>query len=120
MELILNTYGSYLNRDQNGFVITSGDSKQRVPADGLTSIQVCKGAIISSDAALFAIENEIEILFTTPSGTPMGRVWSPKYGSISTISKGQLSFLHTHDSVAWIKETICKKRRCQVWRRGST
>ncbi len=109
MDLILNTYGSYLNRDQNGFVISSGDSKQRVPTDGISSIQISNGAIISSDAVLFAIENEIEIIFMTKGGNPMGRVWSPKYGSISTIRKGQLAFLHTHDSVAWIKETICKK-----------
>lgn len=65
MDLILNTYGSYLNRDQNGFVISSGDSKQRVPTDGISSIQISNGAIISSDAVLFAIENEIEIIFMT-------------------------------------------------------
>lgn len=109
MELVLNTYGVSLSRDQNGFVITSGDSKQRVPTDGLTSIQVCKGAIISSDAVLFAVENEIEIIFQTKDGTPMGRVWSPKYGSISTIRKGQLAFLQHSDSVSWIKDIISQK-----------
>ena len=109
MELVLNTYGVSLSRDQNGFVITSGDSKQRVPTEGLSSIQVCKGAIISSDAVLFAVENEIEIIFQTKDGTPMGRVWSPKYGSISTIRKGQLAFLQNSDSVSWIKDIISQK-----------
>ena len=39
----------------------------------------------------FARENEIEILFMDKSGKPVGRVWIPKYGSISTIRKGQLN-----------------------------
>ena len=33
MELILNTYGVSLNRDNEGFVITSKDGRQRIPAD---------------------------------------------------------------------------------------
>lgn len=109
MELILNTYGATLSRDQDGFVISSSESKQKIPAEGVTSIQISNGALISSDAVLFAIENEIEILFITKGGTPKGRVWSPKYGSISTIRKGQLAFLMRHDAVEWIKKIIIKK-----------
>lgn len=109
MDLVLNTYGSTLSRDLNGFVITSGGSKQRIPSEGITSILVSNGAMISSDAVLFAIENEIEIMFTSKGGTPMGRVWSPKYGSISTIRKGQLAFLHNHESLEWIKGILCRK-----------
>lgn len=109
MDLVLNTYGSTLSRDLNGFVITSGGSKQRIPSEGITSILVSNGAMISSDAVLFAIENEIEIMFTSKGGTPMGRVWSPKYGSTSTIRKGQLAFLHNHESLEWIKGILCRK-----------
>lgn len=109
MELILNTYGVSLNRDNEGFVITTSDGRQRIPAVGIKSIQVSKGAQITSDAVMLAIENEIEILFMDKSGKPVGRVWSPKFGSISTIRKGQLNFTYTHDAVAWIKEVIVKK-----------
>jgi len=109
MDLVLNTYGSTLSRDLNGFVITSGGSKQRIPSEGITSIQVSNGAMISSDAVLFAIENEIEIMFTSKGGSPMGRVWSPKYGSISTIRKGQLAFLHSHDALNWITGILSRK-----------
>lgn len=109
MDLVLNTYGTTLTRDQNGFVISSGGSKQRVPSEGISSIHVGNGAMISSDAVLFAIENEIEIMFITKGGTPKGRVWSPKYGSISTIRKGQLAFLHSHDSLEWIKGVLGRK-----------
>ena len=95
MELVLNTFGTSLNRDNGGFVIKHKDGKQRIPDEGIKSIHIGKGAQITSDAVLLAIENEIEILFLDKTGNPIGRVWSPRYGSISTIRKGQLNFSFT-------------------------
>lgn len=109
MELVLNTFGTSLSRDNEGFVILSKDGKQRIPAIGITSIQISCGAQITSDAVLLAIEREIEVLFMDRSGQPIGRIWSPKYGSVSTIRKGQLSFTFTKDAVSWIKEIISRK-----------
>lgn len=109
MELILNTFGISLNRDNEGFVITSKDGRQRIPTSGITSIQISKGAQITSDAVLLAIEHEIQVLFMDRSGNPMGRVWSPKYGSISLIRKGQLSFTFMKEAVGWIKNIVLRK-----------
>ena len=109
MELVLNTFGTSLNRDNEGFVITHKDGRQRLPVAGIKSIQISRGAQITSDAVMLAIENEIEILFMDKSGKPVGRVWSPKYGSISTIRKGQLNFTFTKQALVWIKEIISKK-----------
>lgn len=109
MELILNTFGTSLNRDNEGFVITHKDGRQRIPVDGIKSIQISKGAQITSDAVMLAIENEIEVLFMDRSGMPIGRIWSPKYGSISTIRKGQLNFTFSKEALAWIKEIIRQK-----------
>ena len=113
MELILNTYGVSLNRDNEGFVITSTDGRQRIPAEGIKSIQISRGAQITSDAVMLAVEREIEILFMDRAGNPIGRVWSPRYGSISTIRKGQLNFTFTHDAVDWIKGVIMQKMENQ-------
>ncbi|GAB6975099.1 CRISPR-associated endonuclease Cas1 [Prevotella falsenii] len=109
MELILNTYGVSLNRDNEGFVISTADGKQRIPAVGIDSIQISRGAQITSDAVMLAIEREIEVMFMDRSGNPIGRIWSPKYGSISTIRKGQLNFTYSHNAVDWIKEVLLKK-----------
>jgi len=109
MELILNTFGTSINRDNAGFVVTHKDGKQRIPAEGIKSIQISRGAQITSDAVLLAIEQEIEILFMDNSGNPIGRIWSPQYGSISTIRKGQINFSFSHDAVKWIKKIIRKK-----------
>lgn len=109
MELVLNTFGTSLSRDNEGFVILSKDCKQRIPAEGISSIQISRGAQITSDAVILAIEREIEVLFMDKSGQPIGRIWSPKYGSVSTIRKGQLCFTFSKDAVPWIKDIISKK-----------
>ncbi len=109
MELILNTFGTSLSRDNEAFQIIHKDGKQRVPAQGIKSIQISRGAQITSDAVLLAIENEIEVLFMDKSGNPLGRIWSPKYGSVSTIRKGQLAFTFSKEAVSWIKDIIAQK-----------
>lgn len=109
----MNTYGVSLNRDGESFVISNSDGRQRVPCAGLTSIQVGRGAQITSDAVMLAIEHEIEILFVDKGGKPMGRIWSPRYGSISTIRKGQVNFAYSKDAVEWIKGVIDRKMENQ-------
>lgn len=113
MELILNTFGVSLNRDNEAFVITKKGERHRIPVDDIKSIQISRGAQITSDAVMLAIENEIEVLFMDRSGNPMGRVWSPRYGSISTIRKGQLNFTSSHAALEWIKEVIMQKMESQ-------
>lgn len=109
MELVLNTFGTSLSRENDGFVISNSDGTQRIPVAGIRSIQISRGAQISSDAVMLAIENEIEVVFMDRAGTVIGRIWSPKYGSVSTIRKGQLAFSFGKDAVEWIKGVILKK-----------
>lgn len=109
MELVINNFGVSLNRDNEGFVITNADGRQRIPAEGITSIQISRGAQITSDAVMLAVEREIEVLFTDRSGDPVARIWSPKYGSVATIRKGQLTFTFSADAVEWIKQVLCQK-----------
>lgn len=109
MELILNTFGTSINRDNNGFVIRSKGREQRVPLQGITAIQIGRGVQITSDAVMLAIENEIDVLFVGKAGMPVGRVWSSRYGSISTIRKGQINFVQSPDALLWIKQLIAEK-----------
>ena len=78
-----------------------------------TSIQISRGAQITSDAVLLAVENEIEVLFNNRTGKPMACIWSPKYGPVATIRKGQLAFTFSPNAVGWIKEGLCKKTENQ-------
>ena len=113
MELILNTFGVSLNRDNEAFVITQKGERHRVPVDDVKSIQISRGAQITSDAVMLAVENEIDVMFMDKGGHPIGRIWSPRYGSISTIRKGQLNFTFTHEALEWIKGVIMQKMENQ-------
>ncbi|MDD2297364.1 MAG: CRISPR-associated endonuclease Cas1, partial [Sphaerochaetaceae bacterium] len=109
MDLVLNTFGTTLTKDDQAFVVIHKDGRQRVPAEGLKSITISRGAQITSDAAILAIEKEIEVLFVDHSGNPIGRIWSSKYGSVSTIRKGQLEFSFSKEAVTWICDLVRKK-----------
>lgn len=109
MELVINSFGTSLSRDNEGFVIANSDGIQRIPAFGIKSIQISRGAQITSDAVMLAVENEIDIIFMDKAGKPVARIWSPKYGSISTIRKGQIAFTFSKDAVNWIKNIIMHK-----------
>lgn len=113
MELILNTYGTSLVKDNDTFMVVNSEGKQRIHPQGLKTITISKGAMITSDAALLAIEHEIEVLFVDQAGNPKGRVWSHKYGSVSTIRKGQIEFTFSPAAVEWIKSVIMHKMENQ-------
>ncbi|MDR1814240.1 MAG: CRISPR-associated endonuclease Cas1 [Tannerella sp.] len=109
MNLVLHTYGAALTKDNEAFMVVSKEGKQRVPPADVRTITITRGAQISSDAVLLAIENEIEVLFVDNSGKPAGRIWASRYGSISTIRKGQLEFSRSKAAVDWIKSLLQSK-----------
>jgi CRISPR-associated protein Cas1 len=113
MDIILNTYGAALTKDNDCFMVVNKDGRKRIPPKDVRSISISRGAQISSDAVLLAIDNEIEVLFVDNAGKTSGRIWSNKYGSISTIRKGQLEFSRSKEAVDWIKTVIINKMQNQ-------
>ncbi len=109
MHIILNSFGSSLRKENGLFLIATADGKQLISPEKVRSISISRGAQISSDAALLAIENEIDVFFVEKNGKPTGRVWSVKYGSVSTIRRKQLEFISHPKAVGWIKELVSKK-----------
>lgn len=101
MDISLNTFGTVLTKDKGLFLIIHKDGKQSLNPADIKSITIGKGAQITSDAALLAIENQIDVLFVDGKGTPLGRIWSVKYGSISTIRRKQLDFSFSGEAVEW-------------------
>ena len=114
MELVLNTFGAKLSSENNAFIVANAGGKQRIPVDGVSSIMIAKSAVITTDALMLAIDHDIQVMLTARSGDVAGCVWSHKYGSISTIRKGQLTFTASHDAVTWIKGIIMKKMQNQL------
>lgn len=114
MNLIINSYGASLKRENNLFVITTQEGKQTFPPDVVKSITINKSVRITSDAILLAINNQVDVLFTNDLGEPEGRVWSVKYGSISNIRKAQINFLYSPKVIKWVKQLLIDKVDRQI------
>ncbi len=78
MHLILNAFGTSLLKENGLFVVKTDEGKQQIFPDKVNSIHISRGARISSDAALLALEHEIDVFFTDKTGMPAGRLWSGK------------------------------------------
>ncbi|MGB7000908.1 MAG: CRISPR-associated endonuclease Cas1 [Halobacteriota archaeon] len=90
MQLVINTYGSYLRKNGNCFLVRKEDKVFEVSVTKVDSILITTAAYISTDAIKFAVDNNIDIVFLDSYGDPYGRVWHPKLGSTTLIRRRQL------------------------------
>lgn len=109
MQLILNKYGTQIKVHNGMFRIVYQKELIDVPVLKVNSLLLHRAIKLSSDVLMLALENQIEVVFMSKSGNPLGRVWSHKFGSISTIRKNQVGFTGAEEAVTWIKHMIQQK-----------
>jgi CRISPR-associated protein Cas1 len=96
MQLILNSYGAYLRKKDDCFLVKIEDKEHEVYYKKVSNILVTTSVYISSDALKMALENNIDVVFLDEFGEPYGRVWHSKLGSTTLIRRQQLE-LSTSD-----------------------
>jgi CRISPR-associated protein Cas1 len=113
MQLIINTYGTYVHVKDELFEVTltkDGEKeKHHFASQKVTSILMSKGAAISTDAVILAMKNNIDIIVFERDGMPVGRFWHSKPGSTSKIRKQQLEASLNETGVFWIKNWLTGK-----------
>jgi len=109
MNIVIQTPGASIKIQNGNFLMQINDNTHTFHPDKIKSITISKGAIISSDAITTAIENEIDIIFVDNLGNPIGRIWSHKYGSISTIRIKQTEFVFSTAASQFIIQTLANK-----------
>lgn len=114
MHLVINSFGTSIKVENGLFLVENTDGKQQFNPQEIKTISISKSARISSDAVLLAIQHEVDVLFINSQGMPLGRVWSVKYGSISTIRQKQLEFLYSPNSFDWVKKLVVRKIDQQI------
>lgn len=118
MQLIINTYGTYVHVKDELFEVTltkDGEKeKHHFASQKVTSILMSKGAAISTDAIILAIKNNIDIIVFEYDGVPVGRFWHSKPGSTSRIRKQQLEASLNSTGVFWVKSWLALKLANQV------
>ena len=118
MQLIINTYGTYVHVKDDLFEVslTKNGEKQKhhFASQKVTSILMSKGAALSTDAIILAMKNNIDIIVFEYDGMPIGRFWHSKPGSTSKIRKQQLEASLNETGVYWIKNWLSSKIENQI------
>lgn len=114
MQLVINTYGSYLRKEGNCFKIKNEDKEFEVSAKKVNSILITTSAYLSTDAIRFAVENNIDLIFLDEFGSPYGRVWHSKLGSTTLIRRRQLEIAEKDDGLELAKDWVTTKFDNQV------
>jgi CRISPR-associated protein Cas1 len=114
MNVVLNSFGSSVSVKDGNFLFKSAAGEEVVFPSDIRSITLSKGASISSDAIILAIQNEIDVFFVDNLGKPQGKIWSVKYGSVSTIRQMQIEFLYSDKALPWVKNLITSKIKNQI------
>lgn len=114
MQLVINTYGSYLKKKDNCFLVKNEDKEFEVSAKKVESILITTGAHLSTDAIKFAMENNIDLIFLDEFGNPYGRVWHSKLGSTVVIRRRQLEIAEKEEGLELAKEWIVTKFDNQI------
>ena len=77
MQLIINTYGTYVHVKDELFEVSltrEGEKqKHHYASQKVSSILMSKGAAISTDAVILAMKNNIDIIVFEYDGVPVGR-----------------------------------------------
>jgi len=118
MQLVINTYGTYVHIKDDMFEIRlkkdDREEKHHLAAQKISTILLSKGAAISSDAIILAMKNNIDIVILEYDGTPVGRFWHSRPGSTSKIRKAQLEASLGKTGLDWVKSWLASKLGNQI------
>jgi CRISPR-associated protein Cas1 len=114
MQLVINSYGAYLRKRKDCFIVMLDERDVEVPIVKVDSIWISTSALISTDAVHSAMENNIDIVFLDRYGDPYARIWHPKIGSTTLIRRRQLEVSESEDGTNLVKDWCSMKMKNQV------
>ncbi len=114
MQLVINTYGSYLQKNGDCFKVKTDEKFFEISCKKVSSILISTAAYITTDAIKMAMDNNIDIVFMDGFGDPYGRVWHPKLGSTTLIRRRQLELSETEKGLKLALDWVNTKFTNQI------
>lgn len=114
MQLVINSFGAYLSKNGDCFLLRIDEKKQEVSCKKVESITITTAASITTDAIQLAVDNNIDIIFLDKYGFPYGRIWHPKLGSTAMIRRIQLEYSLNDKGLLLVKDWISRKFDNQI------
>jgi len=90
MQIFVNTPGTFITQKDECFRLKQKDRSFDISPLKVESIVISNQAMISTQAIILALENNIDTIFMDTYGYPIGRVWFSKMGSTALIRRKQL------------------------------
>lgn len=112
-QLILNKRGTSLSVRNGMFLIRTPEFEKTVATHLVKSICLHPSTKLTHEVVQITIQEQIDLLFFDKKGFPIGRIWSNKFGSISTIRKNQILFAKSEKAHSWVRELILRKSNNQ-------
>lgn len=114
MQLVINSYGSYLQKNGDCFKVKKDDQVFEVSVKKVSSIMITTAAYITTDAIKLAMDHNIDIIFLDEFGDPYGRVWHSKLGSTTLIRRRQLEIAETEEGLKLALSWVTRKFDNQI------
>lgn len=114
MQLVLDSKGLTLSVKNRSFLVESANSSRTIGPKKISSIAITATVMISSEAVVLAIKNQIPILFFDKVGKAQARLWSPYFESIATLRCQQVKFAESPLATAWMVDVFGIKTDRQV------
>jgi len=109
LQLVINSAGTYITQKDGIFRLKNKDRSFDVSPQKVESIVVSNQAMITTQAIVAALENNIDIIFLDGYGDPIGRVWFAKMGSTALIRRKQLEIAEDKKGLELVTDIIRKK-----------
>lgn len=114
MQLVINTYGSYLQKNGDCFKIKKEEEVLEVSVHKVSSILITTAAYLTTDAIKLAMDHNIDVIFLDHFGDPFGRVWHSKLGSTTLIRRRQLEIAEMEEGLQLALSWIARKFDNQI------
>ncbi|MDY6789686.1 MAG: CRISPR-associated endonuclease Cas1 [Thermodesulfobacteriota bacterium] len=114
MQLVINSAGTYLTQNDGLFRLKNKDKRFDVSPQKIESIVISNQAMITTQAIVAALENNIDIIFLDGYGNPIGRVWFARMGSTALIRRKQLEIAEDEKGLELVMDMIRQKIKNQT------
>jgi CRISPR/Cas system-associated endonuclease Cas1 len=109
MQIFVNTPGTFITQKDACFRLKQKDKRFDISPLKVESIVISNQAVISTQAIILALENNIDTIFMDTYGYPIGRIWFSKMGSTGKPVIVEAMNKHLDESVRYRRKNI--KRR---------
>lgn len=109
MQLVLNDFGSFLGKKGERFVVRVNEKREEFAVDSVDQIVIVSASSISVSAIKLALTNEIDIVFISSQGKPLGRIFPCKLGGTTLIRRKQLEAYYSEKGSEIAKKLVKAK-----------